>query len=198
MTTRERTERTALYVRVSTDGQDNGNQLDELREFAARQRWDIIGEYVDVVSGAKVKRPQFDKMMLAASQRRFDRLLFWRLDRFSREGVLPTLHHLQRLDGYGIAWRSFSEPFFDSCGPFKEAVISIMATLAAQERIGISERTKAGLRRAVKAGRVLGRRPKHVDVVRVRQLQAEGLGLRPVAKRLRISVNTLRQALKSA
>jgi DNA invertase Pin-like site-specific DNA recombinase len=58
-----------------------------------------------------------------------------------------------------VAWRSYMEPFFDSCGMMRDVVISIMATLAEQERISISERTKAGLARAKRAGKVLGRKP---------------------------------------
>jgi DNA invertase Pin-like site-specific DNA recombinase len=64
-------------------------------------------------------------------------------------------------------------------------------SMSRQERINISDRTRAGLQRAVKAGKVLGRREVSVDVVRARKMQREGLGLRPIAKKLRISVNTL-------
>jgi DNA invertase Pin-like site-specific DNA recombinase len=87
----------------------------------------------------------------------FDLVLFWALDRFSREGVLETLNQLQRLSSYGVNWRSYQESYFDSCGPFKDVVVSLMATLAKQERLRISERTKAGLQRARTAGTVLGR-----------------------------------------
>jgi putative DNA-invertase from lambdoid prophage Rac len=73
-----------------------------------------------------------------------------------------------------------------------------MATLAEQERIAISERTKAGLQRAVKAGRVLGRRAVVVDIAYARKLQRQGLGLRPIAKEMRLSVNTLARALRKA
>lgn len=73
-------------------------------------------------------RPNFKRMFDAASRREFDLVLFCALDRFSREGVLPTLHHLQRLDGYGVAWRSYTEQYLDSTGVFKDAVISIMTT----------------------------------------------------------------------
>jgi DNA invertase Pin-like site-specific DNA recombinase len=186
-----------IYCRVSTDKQENGNQLDQLRDFAAKQGWPITLEFVDTVSGSgKLKRPQFEKMMLAASQRQFDLLLFWKLDRLSREGVRKTLKYLEQLDSWGVAWRSFTEPYLDSCGVMRDVVISIMATLAQQERISISERTKAGLQRAVKQGKTLGRREVAVDVYRARQLQREGLGLRPVAKRLGCSVNTLQRALR--
>jgi len=72
-----------------------------------------------------------------------------------------------------VAWRSYSEPFFDSCGIMRDVVISIMATLAAQERISISERTKAGLARAKRCGKkVLGRIPYAVDMP-ARQGKAE-------------------------
>jgi DNA invertase Pin-like site-specific DNA recombinase len=188
-----------IYARVSTGKQENGNQLDQLREFAAKQGWEIVAEFVDTVTGSgKLKRPQFEKMMLAASQKRFDLLLFWKLDRLSREGVRKTLDYLTRLDTWGVAWRSYQEPYFDSCGQFRDVVISIAATLAQQERINISERTLAGLQRARKAGKVFGRRALAVDVHQARRLQREGLGLRAIAKRLKIAVNTLQKSLKSA
>lgn len=60
----------------------------------------------------KKDRTQFDSMMLATSQRQFDVLLFWKLDRLSREGVRKTLGYLERLDSWGVRWRSFMEPFF--------------------------------------------------------------------------------------
>ena len=81
-------------------------------------------------------------MMTAASRREFDLVLFWSLDRFSREGVLATLQYLQRLTSYGVGWRSFTEQYLDSCGIFRDAVLSILATIAAQERVRISERVR--------------------------------------------------------
>jgi DNA invertase Pin-like site-specific DNA recombinase len=186
-----------IYVRVSTDKQDNGNQLEQLREFAAKQGWVVAVEYADSATGSGGKtRPQFEAMMLAASQRQFDLLLFWKLDRLSREGVRKTLVHLTRLDSYGVAWRSFMEPFFDSCGIMRDVVISIMATLAEQERITLSERTKAGLQRAKRGGRTLGRRAVVVDLARVERHRADGLGLRAIAIKLGISVNTLRKSMR--
>jgi len=185
-----------IYARVSTDKQETANQLDQLREFAARQGWTILVEYIDVVTGSGKKvRPKFEKMMLDASQKRFDLLLFWSMDRLSREGAQRTLTYLTNLDTWGVAWRSFTEPYFDSCGPFKDVVISVAATLAKQERLRISERTLAGLARAKREGKSLGRPEVRVDVVRVRKMQREGLGLRPIAAKLGCSVNTLQRAL---
>src|SRR5258708_40194908 len=137
----------AIYARVSTKdhGQETENQLTQLRGFATSQGWTVFAEYVDHESGSHDDRPQFKQMFKDASQRRFDTLLFWSLDRLSRQGVLETLQHLQRLTSYGVGYRSFTEQYFDSCGVFRDAVIAIVATVAKQERGKISERTRARL-----------------------------------------------------
>jgi DNA invertase Pin-like site-specific DNA recombinase len=137
-----------LYTRVSTDRQEVANQSRELCAFAKKQGWIISREYRDYESGSKSNRAEFQRMFTDASKRKFDLVLFWALDRLSREGVMPTLRYLETLTRYGVEWRSYTEQFFDSCGPFRDAVISIMAVLAKQERIRISERTIAGLQRA--------------------------------------------------
>lgn len=95
--------RAALYGRVSTrdKGQEVENQLAQLRQFARHQGWDITQEYTDRASGSTADRDQFQAMFQAASQHEFDVLLFWSLDRLTREGVLPTLQYLTRLSDYG-------------------------------------------------------------------------------------------------
>ena len=189
----------ALLSRVSTGKQDNENQLLQLREFAGKQGWEIVAEYVDTVTGSgKKARVQFDQMMRDASQKRFDLVLFWKLDRFSREGVRKTLRHLQQLDDWKVGWRSFQEPYFDSCGLFKDVVISIAATLAESERNTISERTKAGLARTRKAGTRLGRRPAQVDMASVEKRHADGESLRRIARDLQVSPALLIKRRKAA
>jgi DNA invertase Pin-like site-specific DNA recombinase len=189
--------RTAIYCRVSTSEQTVENQLLQLRQFAASQGWEIVAEYSDEMSGSKSEkdRPGFRLMFEAASRRQFDVLLFWSLDRLSREGVLPTLTYLQRLTGSGIKWRSYSEQYIDSCGVFADAVISIMATIAKQERVRRSERTKAGLERTRAKGTVLGRRRVEVDAAKIRQLREQGLSWSQVADNLGIARATCQRAL---
>jgi DNA invertase Pin-like site-specific DNA recombinase len=189
--------RIAIYGRVSTKKQDEANQLIELRNFAKQSGWTVVFEYVDKISGSgKKDRPMFNTMMLAASQKKFDIVLFWALDRLSREGIVRTIGYLEQLQGWGVGYRSYTQPFLDSGNKMtNDIVLSVLAAVAAQERITISERTRAGLARAVKDGAVLGRRRTKVDVVAARKLQDQGLGLRGVAAKLGISVNTLRYAL---
>jgi DNA invertase Pin-like site-specific DNA recombinase len=188
----------AIYARVSTDKQDNANQLEQLREFACKQRWEVVTEYKDTVSGSgKKSRPQFDAVMLAASQRKFDLLLFWALDRLSREGIVKTLGYLDQLRTWGCGWRSYTQPFLDTGNEMTNGIVlSVLAAVAKQERITLSERTKAGLQRARRAGKRLGRRAVHVDVKAAHKLRADGLGLRGIAQQLGISVNTLQKRLQ--
>src|SRR5262249_28394993 len=52
---------------------------------------------------------QFARLFEDASRRKFDMVLFWALDRFSREGMVQTILHLQRLDRYGVKLHSYTE-----------------------------------------------------------------------------------------
>lgn len=191
----------ALYARVSLKdrGQDTENQLIQLRDFCHKQSWQIGAEFVDRASGKRSDREQFQNMFTAASRREFDILLFWSLDRLSREGVVETLNHLQRLTGYGVNWRSYTEQYLDSTGIFKEAVIGILAAIAKQERVRLSERTVAGLERARAQGRV-GGRPRAEDdfrlVAKCQQMRADRVPIREIAAELGISPTTVQKVVK--
>jgi DNA invertase Pin-like site-specific DNA recombinase len=189
--------RAAIYARVSTKdkGQEVENQLRQLREFAALQGWTISREYVDHETGSVNTRIEFEAMFRDASQRRFDVLLFWALDRLSREGVLETLQHLNRITSYGIGYRSFTEQYFDSCGTFKDAVIAIIATVAKQERIRISQRVKAGLETARAKGKRLGRPRVAVDATRIGRLRSQGRSIREIAQELGCSRSVVHKTL---
>jgi DNA invertase Pin-like site-specific DNA recombinase len=190
-----------IYARVSTkDGrQDVENQLRQLREYAHTQQWTVEREYIDHASGKRSDREQLVQMLTGASRRDFDVLLFWSLDRLSREGVLETLNYLQRLSLYGVSYRSLTEQYLDSTGIFREAVIGILAAVAKQERIRISERTIAGLQRAREQGRI-GGRPKAEDdfklVRRVDALRVEGKSIRQIAAIAGIAPSTVQKLVK--
>jgi len=192
--------RVALYARVSTKdkGQDYANQLRELREFVTRKAgdgWSPADEYVDKASAKTADRPAFRRLFEDASRRQFDLVLFWSLDRFSREGVLETLQHLQRLSSYGVEWFSYREEYLRSIGVFKEAVLAILAAIAKQERIRLSERVQAGLSRARAQGKVLGRPRAAVRVERVLKLRERGLSIRQIADETAVSHMTVQRIL---
>jgi DNA invertase Pin-like site-specific DNA recombinase len=190
--------RVAIYARVSTKdkGQEVENQLRQLREFAKLQAWTVHREFIDHETGSTDDRAEFQRIFRDASQRKFDVLLFWALDRLSREGVLETLQHLNRLTSYGVGYRSFTEQYFDSCGIFKDAVIAIIATVAKQERVRISQRVRAGLDLARAKGRSLGRPKVAVDSLRIALLRGQGRSWREIVQETGVSKGTAQRAVR--
>ena len=100
---------------------------------------------------------------------------------------MVTLQYLQKLTSYGVNWKSFMEQYLDSVGIFKDAIISIMATLAKQERVKISERTLAGLEVARAKGKTLGRPKSVFDRAKVVRMRKQGKSLGEIAKTVGIS-----------
>lgn len=183
--------KTAIYVRVSTSNknQDVDNQLIQLREFCERMGYKITGEYSDEVSGGTSERPAFKKLFADAAKRKFDLVIFWSLDRWSREGTRATIKYLEQLESYGIRFKSYTEQYIDSCGIFKDVVISLLSTLASQEKIRISERVKAGLARSKKKG---GRPTLDEETInQIKSMKQEGLSNRTIGKTLNLSHSTV-------
>ena len=185
----------AIYARISTrdKGQTNDNQLLELRAFAERLGYPIYQEYCDQESGGTAGRPYFQQLFADAHQRRFDVVLFWSLDRFSREGVGETLNHLQRLNVAGVQFKSFTEQYLDSTGVFKDAIIAILAAIAKQERVRFSERIKAGqARSSKKPGRPSLATTKLEEL---RRLRAQGLSFKKIQLATGVPVATMHKYL---
>ena len=191
--------RVAIYARVSTrdKGQDPENQIHQLSAFA-EQHGTLYKVFAEEVSGGKSDRIEFKQLLLEAYQKRFDLVVFWRLDRFSREGALPTLKYLKELRDHGVNYKSFTEPYLDSLGPFGDVIVSMLATIAAQDLIKISENTKAALAKKKAAGIQLGAPIKSAAVIAQAQaLKAEGKSNSAIARTLRISPSTVSKYVAS-
>ena len=160
----------ALYARVSLDEtnindrhyQEPENQLIPLREFCKTMGYEIISEYTDRASGANPNRPEFRQMMQDGMMHRFNTILVWKLDRFSREKLTNTVAYIQQLKSRNVALISLTESWLNTSidNPTSELIIAIMAWAASEERRKISERTKAGIQRLKNIGRWKGGRPK--------------------------------------
>lgn len=148
----------AIYSRVSKGEQDYENQLIQLREYCKKQGWEIYREYSETISGKESNRPEFKKMFEDAAKGKFDVLLVWALDRFTREGTERVWFYLSQLKLFNVGFCSYVEPYFRTENEFvRDILFSVMGALAKQERIRISERTKAGLERARREGKKIGK-----------------------------------------
>src|SRR4029453_3834644 len=188
-------QRAGIYARVSTVDQTCENQLIELCRYC-EARGGQATEYVDAgISGAKDRRPALDALLTDAKRRRLDVLVCWRLDRLGRN-LRHLVTMLEDLNHVGVAFFSLGEGI-DSTTPAGKLQRHILAALAEFERERIRERIHAGIARAKREGKRLGRRPHrvtHDDLTRTAHLSqheaAKVIGVpRSVLQRARAARN---------
>lgn len=178
--------RVAIYARVSTLGQTTENQLLDLRRYAGERGWIVAGEFVDHgVSGTKESRPRLDEMMGLARKRKIDVVLVWRFDRFARS-VRHLVVALEELRSLKVDFISYQENV-DTSTPLGQAIFAIIAAMAELERNVIVERVHAGLSRAKRQGKRLGRPQRAVDEAKIAECRQEGQSLRQIARTLGLS-----------
>lgn len=197
--------RVGIYGRVSTVDKDQNveTQLIPLREFCRDQGWTIVGEFIDHASAQDVAhRAQWRQLLDVAAKRKSDLVLVWRLDRAFRS-VLDAAVTLERLRSWGVGIRSYSEPWLDTTSPFGEALYYITSAYAQLERGIIGERVKAGMKRAAREGKRIGR-PRVTDrrgfqkrfKSVLERLRSQELSHRKAAKELGIGHATLLRLLR--
>lgn len=160
--------RAALYIRVSTedqarDGYSLAVQKDYLIDFAKRQDWQVhhtdsknkIYED-DGYSGYSLERPALTQLLEDAHARKFDLVLVYKLDRFSRR-LRDFLNVLDELDKLGIEFKSATEPY-DTTTSSGKLMLQQLGSFAEFERNRIIERVFPGMVRSVQAGRWQGAR----------------------------------------
>lgn len=192
--------RVAIYARVSTGEQNPELQLRELREHAERRGFLLHREYVDQASGDVRRRrrvPEFDALMADARRRRFDCVLVWKYDRFARSlGALIAA--LQEFHDLGVDFISHTQAI-DTTTPMGRLFFHVIGSFAEFEREVIVERVRAGLANARAKGKRLGRPVRDPGArERVVALKGEGLSLRQIAVRERLSPSGVRKMLKQA
>ena len=198
--------RVGIYGRVSTSDkeQDPETQLMPLRDFVRAQDWTIYREYVDQAPATDLlHRVEWRQLLDDASRRKFDLVLVWRMDRAFRS-VLDAATTLERMRAWGVGLRSYSEPWLDTTSPFGEALYYITVAYAQLERGILRERVKAGMERAARQGKKIGR-PRVTDrrgfqarsKTVLERLSAGDISRRQAAKELDIGYATLKRLLDS-
>ncbi len=192
--------RIAFYVRVSKgDGQTFENQLPDLERLALSRGLEAVVVYAEKKSAAKA-RPVFAAMLRDAAAGVFEAVGIWALDRFGRN-MAGNMADALKLAEAGVGLVSVREGWLDTTrgddDPTRPLLFAIFSWVAEQERRRLSERTKAGLDRARREGKRLGR--KHLlspqDALRVRAMQAEGRSQRDIAIALKVPRRTVRRVL---
>ncbi len=188
--------RVALYARVSTDKQTCENQLNELRSIAERMQFIIVDEFIDEgISGATSSRPALDALMKSATQRRFDMVMCWSIDRLGRslQNLIEILNELQSLK----VDLFFMQQGMDTSTSAGRMMFSIFGALAEFERNLIRERVIAGQQRAISQGVKMGRPSKMNDGMKnaIKLLRERGIGIKQIARELKIGIGTVYSAI---
>lgn len=176
------------YLRVSTEEQKPDRQIDGLRPHC-----DSL--HIEKISAVAKKRPVFEHVL--NSLQSGDRLVVWDLDRAFRS-TLDALSEVQALKERGIEFQVVTMNI-DTSNPMGEFFFTVVAAFAQLERQTNSQRTKEGLRAAIKRGKRLGRKPK----MSKRQVQSAMVKIasgdftaREIAAIHDVDVTTVRRSIK--
>ena len=194
----------AIYLRVSTtDGrQTTANQLRELETYCHRKGYTITQTYTDHESGTKGRKARagLNQLFQDARRKAFDVLVFWSVDRFTREGIYAAFNYFKTLDRYGVRFESYQEEFLSTQDDLlRDMLLAFMSYFAELEAKKISERTKAGLARAKAQGTTLGRPSKKAEYLdTVLFLFRDGWSAYQISQELDLAYNTVRTYLREA
>lgn len=189
--------KTALYARVSTKDQNTlSMQLETMREYANKRKWNVVKEIKEIGSGANGNRPERDKLLKLAKQRKIDAVVVWKFDRWGRS-MTDFVLTVNDLKDSGVVFVSITEAL-DLSTPIGEMTAGIFALLAQYERKLLSERVKAGMKHAKSKGKHVGRPPtdkKKVEEVK-RLYRKEKLSKYAISKKLKMGWETVDKILK--
>jgi DNA invertase Pin-like site-specific DNA recombinase len=154
----------------------------------------IVAEFVDNgISGMKTRqnRPALDQLMKSATQRKFDMVMCWSIDRLGRslQNLVEILNELQalRIDLF------FLQQGMDTSTPSGRMIFSVFGAIGEFERNLIRERVIAGQKRAVANGVKIGRPSKMNEGLRsaIQLLREKGMGIKQIARELKVGIGTV-------
>lgn len=188
----------AVYARVSTSKQEESleEQIESLKEFCARNNYEIYNIYAETVSGAKRTREEFDKLMHDVESKKFDAVVVLKLDRFSRS-MLNLLESMKKLEEHNVDFISVID-HMETTTAQGRLIFQIMGALSEFERTLIDSRTKIGIERAKREGKICHRPRIEVNMKRVKERVDQDIPLTEIAAVEKVSYGTLRNRLKEA
>ena len=191
----------AIYCRVSALDKTINNQLLELCDHCSKMEWEITKEYADEgLSGtlSREKRPALNALIKDAYRKRFDSVICWDISRIGRS-MKELILFLSDMKDKGVGICSVRQGF-DTSTSMGEIMFQFVGILSSWEREMIRERTLAGLERAKREGKTLGRRKVTNDTMtaKIIELRTANRSIRDIASEVGVSIGTVSKTLKVA
>lgn len=181
--------RTFAYCRVSTAGQTTENQVQEIKAAGfALQAQRIIEE---TVSGSVPASERAGFQKLLERMEGGDVLVVTKLDRLGRN-AMDVRSTVELLEGRGIRVHCLALGGVDLTSPAGRMTMAVIASVAEFERDLLIERTQAGLERAKREGKTLGR-PTATSKEEVQALKVAGVSQSGAAAKLGVSLSTIKR-----
>ena len=149
-----------IYARFSSHSQTEQSiegQIRVCKEYAERNKINIIGEYIDrALTGTNDNRPAFLQMIEDSKKKQFERVLVYKLDRFSRSKYDNAMYkHI--LAGNGVKVISATETISDTPeGALMEGLLEMFAEMYSKD---LSQKVKRGIRENFLKGLTIGGTP---------------------------------------
>jgi DNA invertase Pin-like site-specific DNA recombinase len=195
-----KTSTTAIYARVSTDGQDLSSQLAQCREWCSRHDTDAR-EFIDKASGGTMDREAFNALMAEIRKGRIKLIVTYKMDRLGRS-VVQLAQFIGEMDSLGVAVVCISQGVDTrAANPAGRMQMQMLMVFAEFERSLIKERTNAGIAAAKAKGVVFGRPKGPKVIVPLQSLtaaMATGTSINQFARENGFAPSTLRRALKAS
>lgn len=199
-----------IYARVSTQGQDYDRQLAELRAYANKMGYEIMREFSEKVSGAKVvaERQALTELLSFVETHKVDKVLIYECSRLSRRAIdfLQVTETLTALKICVYIHQNGLETLLPNGkpNPIAQLVMGILAQFNSMERSLIRSRMESGYNHYRQRGGTVGRKVgyrKSDEQMREQyakelQLLKNGLSLRNVVAITRTSIGTLQKIKK--
>lgn len=190
---------TAVYVRVSTTGQNEAGQRREIERWLDGNGIDqqSVHWYVDKDTGDHLNRPAFNQFQQDVFGGQVKTIVVWKLDRLSRS-LRDGINTLCDLCDRGIRVVSVTQ-MIDFNGAAGKLIASVLFAVAQMEQETRRERQAAGIaaakERGVYTGRPKGATKAGIDTTRAAKLREQGLTHSEISQALGVSVSSVRRYL---